>query len=215
MRQPRIHPRRYEKTSSYKVYGNVATTEIKELLTRKDWIIKDIVKKSLLVGGVLGTVGLSSLVGIGAVSAASSNNGRSDLVDKIASTFSLNKDDVQKVFDEERTAHQAERKAKVSARLQKLVDKGTITAEQKTAIEAKLEEMRAKREAEHGTMKDLTPAERKAKRKQNKAEMEAWAKQEGIDLAKLKGIFMGHHGPRMHAEDDGNEQNGPPPQDMQ
>ncbi len=99
--------------------------------------------------------------------------------------------------------------------MQKLVDKGTITAEQKTAIEAKLEELHTKREAEHESMKDLTPAERKAKRKQNKAEMEAWAKQEGIDLAKLKGVFMGHHGPRMHNGGDGSEQNGPPPQDMQ
>jgi ribosomal protein S16 len=201
--------------SNYKAYGTDGRPDVGELLTRKDLIIKDIVKKSLLVGGVLGTVGLSSLAGIGAVSAASNSNGRSNLVDKIASTFSLNKDDVQKVFDEERAEHQAERKAKVSARLQKLVDKEAITTKQKTAIEAKLEEMRAKREAEHESMKDLTPTERKAKRKQNKAEMEAWAKEQGIDLTKLKGIFMGHHGPRMHAEDDGNEQNGPPPQDMQ
>ena len=208
-----LRPRHYKKVSNYKAYGTDGRPDVGELLTRKDLIIKDIVKKSLLVGGVLGTVGLSSLAGIGAVSAATNSNGRSDLVDKIASTFSLNKDDVQKVFDEERAEHQAERKAKVSARLQKLVDKGAITAEQKTAIEAKLEEMRAKREAEHESMKDLTPAERKVKREQNKAEMEAWAKEQGIDLTKLKGIFMRHQGHGMHGED-GNH-NGPPPQDMQ
>lgn len=75
--------------------------------------------------------------------------------------------------------------------------------------------MRAKREAEHESMKDLTPAERKAKREQNKAEMETWAKEQGIDLAKLKGIFMGHHGPRIHAERYGNGRNGPRAQDMQ
>ncbi len=153
------------------------------------------------------------MAGVGVVSAASNGNRHSDLVDKIASTFSLNKDDVQKVFDEERTAHQAERKAKINARLQKLVDKGTITAEQKTAIEAKLEDMLAKREAEHESMKDLTPAERKAKREQSRAEMEAWAKEQGIDLSKLKGIFMGGHGREMHKEGRGNH--GSPEENMQ
>ncbi len=161
--------------------------------------MKDIIKKSLLVGGVAGAVGMGSLASVGLASAASNTSGDTTLVDKIATTFHLNKNDVQKVFDEDRASHEAEHQAKVSERLQAMVDKGTITAEQKTAIEAKLQALKTEREANRDAFKDMTNSERKAKMDAMRTDLESWAKDQGLDLSKLRGIFMGGmhmgHGP--------------------
>lgn len=142
----------------------------------------------------MGSVGLSSLAGVGMVSAASNTDHQDSLVSKIATKFNVNKDDVQKLFDEERAARQAEHEKEVSDRLQKLVDAGTITADQKTAIEAKLKELKASREAERENMKNLTEEERKAKMDAKRTELENWAKEQGLDLSKLRGVFGGPHG---------------------
>lgn len=148
------------------------------------------------MGATAGAVGLGSLASVGIVSAATSNSGSADsLVDKIATKFNVNKDDVQKLFDEERTARQAEHEKEVNERLQKLVDAGTITAEQKTAIEAKLKELKADREANKDDMKNLSDDERKAKMDEKKTALEVWAKEQGLDLSKLKGVFRGPGGP--------------------
>ncbi len=157
--------------------------------------------KSLVVAGILGTVGLTSLAGVGIVSAESgttssttSSDPMSSLVQAIASKFNLNKADVQKVFDDNRTAREAEHAQKESANLQKLVDAGTITAGQKTAIEAKLKAMQTERDTDREAMKSLTDAQRKAKMDEKRTELESWAKEQGIDLSKLKGIFGGPGG---------------------
>lgn len=155
--------------------------------------------KTLLVGGILGTVGLGTLTTVSIASAESgigsdSTDPMSSLVQKIASKFNLNKGEVQKVFDEDKTVREAEREKHVAERLQKLVDDGTITSAQKTAIETKLKELRASREADRETMKDLSGDERKAKMDEKKTELENWAKEQGLDLTKLKGIFGGPGG---------------------
>lgn len=159
--------------------------------------------KSLVVGGLLTAVGLSTVAGVGMASAESGTSGSTDpmssLVQKIASKFNLNQADVQKVFDEDRSARETEREQKQAERLQKLVDDGTITATQKTAIEAKIKELKSEREANKDEMKNLSAEERKAKMDTKKTELEAWAKEQGIDLSKLQGIFMGGgHGPHGH-----------------
>ena len=131
-------------------------------------------KKSLMVAAAVATVGLGSIAGLGMASAdTGSGNGVSGMVDKIATKFNLNKDDVQKVFDEEKTERQAEHQAEMSERLQDAVDNGKITAEQKTKIEEKIKEITTAREAE-------------------RAELKAWAEQNGIDMKYLMG--RGHHG---------------------
>lgn len=139
-------------------------------------------------------------------SAATGTTTQGNLVDKIASKFNISKDDVQKVFDEDRAAHEAEHDKEVSDRLQKLVTDGTITAAQKTAIEAKIKEMKADREANRDAMKNLSETERKAKMDEKRSALEAWAKEQGLDLSKLKGVFGGPHG---HGNHGGPE--GPPP----
>jgi competence protein ComGC len=152
------------------------------------------VKKSLVAAAALASVGSAGVIGTQAV-LAETNNSNSDpmssLVDKLASKFNLNKSEVQKVFDEQRSAHEAERDAKVSERLQKLVDDGTITAEQKTKIEAKIKELKEEREANRDSMKDLSDEERKTKMDEKRTELENWAKENGVDLTKLKGVLMG------------------------
>lgn len=145
------------------------------------------------------------MAGVSAVSAQSgSSSEQGGLIEAISSKFNLNKAEVKQVFEAQREKREAEHANKQSERLQKLVDNGTITAEQKTAIETKLEELKADREANKGSMKDLTPEERKAKHDEKKAELEAWAKDNNLNLTKLKGVFMGgpmgHRGPGPKGE---------------
>jgi hypothetical protein len=161
--------------------------------------INKTVKRSLLVGGVVSTVGLASLASVGMAAAATDNSSsQQNLVDKIAQKFNVNKDDVQKVFDEDRAAHEAEHEKAQAERLQKLVDNGTITAAQKTAIEAKLKELKAERQANKDEFKNLSEDQRKAKMDEKRTELESWAKEQGLDLSKLRGVFRGpggHGGP--------------------
>lgn len=163
-------------------------------------------KKPLLVAGIVSTVGVGALFG-GAVANAESGSGStsdpmSSLVDKLASTFKLDKAKVQEVFDAQRSEMDAKRDANVKERLQALVDDQTITAAQKSAIEAKIAEMKKDREANKESLKDMTDEERKSKMDEKRTELESWAEEQGLDLSKLKGVFGGpggrggHGGPR-------------------
>ena len=135
-------------------------------------------KKSLLVAGAVASIGLAGVTGVGAVSAATTNNSDS-LITKIAQKFNLKEDDVEAVVDEHRTEmmtqRQTERKAQLAERLQTAVDDGKLTAEQKTALEAKI--------AEHD-------AERQTEREQ----MRTWAEEQGIDLSEVMPGGGGHGG---------------------
>lgn len=155
------------------------------------------VTKSLIAAsivGLVGTGGLATATIVGAENGGSTTDPMSSLVDKIASTFNLDKSKVQAVFDADRSAREAEREKQMSERLQTLVDDGTITALQKTAIEAKLVELKKERKADRETWKDLTDEQRKAKMEEKRTELENWAKEQGLDLSKLKGVFGGSGG---------------------
>jgi hypothetical protein len=131
-------------------------------------------KKSLIVAAAVATVGVSGAMLPTLVSAeTNSSTGDTSLVDKIAQKFNLKKDDVQAVFDQDKADHQAERQQELSTRLQKDVDAGKITAEQKTLIENKQKELQTARDNE---MKDL----------------QSWADQNKIDLKYL--MFGGKRG---------------------
>lgn len=159
--------------------------------------------KSLIVASIVGTIGLGGVATAGAVS-GDTTTGSSDpmtsLVDKIASKFNLDKSKVQEVFTADRTEREANREKAQSTRLQELVDNGTITAAQKSAIEAKVVEMKSEREANKTAMEDLTDEERKTKMDEKRTELESWVNEQGLDLTKLKGILGGGghgggHGP--------------------
>lgn len=127
-------------------------------------------KKSLLIAGAATTLGLATTLGVGAyaMGGGSQNDG---LIAKIAQRFNLNEADVQAVFDDYKDS---EREARISERLQGLIDEGKTTAEQKTLIENKLKEIDTARDQEQ---KDL----------------EAWAKEKGIDLK----YMMSHSSKRL------------------
>lgn len=155
--------------------------------------------KTLVVAGVVGTVGAGALAG-GAVANAESGTNSGDpvssLVDKIASTFNLDKSKVQQVFDQQRSDMEAKHEKELQSRLQALVDKGTITTAQKSAIEAKITELKNERKADRDTIKSMSDAEREAAMEKRRTDMETWAKEQGLDLSKLRGILGGPGGPR-------------------
>lgn len=134
------------------------------------------INKPLAIAGVVTTVGLASVTGIGIASAqsstTSSGSGASSLIDKLASKFNLNKDEVKAVFDQEKADREAEHQAEITKRLETAVKDGKITAEQKTLIETKLKDLQTERENE-------------------RAELEKWASDNKIDA---KYLMMG--GPR-------------------
>jgi len=156
-------------------------------------------KASMAVTG-LATLGILGVSGLG-VSALSNNsdNGQDGLASRLATKFGLNKDDVSKEMEsykqEEHQKHETEMKAKLSETLQKKVDDGTITAEQKTAIENKLEENHKAREAERKANKASgvkpTKEELKTKKDAEKSEMDTWLKEQGINID-LKDVLPAH-----------------------
>jgi polyhydroxyalkanoate synthesis regulator phasin len=136
-------------------------------------------------------VGILALAGTGMVSAESQD--QSSLVDKIASHFNLNKTDVQKVVDDFKTEHQAERDSRYQDRLQKAVDQGQLTAEQKDKILAKHKEL----EDFRASLKDKTPEQRHDAMKNKHDELKKWADDNNIPLRFLLPVGgPGHnHGP--------------------
>ncbi len=157
--------------------------------------------KTTAIAGILTTVGTVGLLGVSAH--AATTDPQSSLADRIAKKFNLKSDDVKNVIEEEHQARQSEREAKLSERLQKKVDDGTITADQKTKLEAKLKELRTKREAEHEANKSSKPTreDMKSKMETERAELKTWASQNGIDLDKVMPKLaeggMAHHHDNM------------------
>lgn len=155
-------------------------------------------KRHLAIAATAATIGIAGL-GAGAASAATNNSATktdpmSSLVDKIASKFNLNKTEVQQVFDEQRTAMETEREQTAKDRLAQLVKDGKLTQAQADAITAKRAELQKQREANKDSFKDKTEAERKAEMDKRKTELEAWAKQQGIDTKYLRLVMGGGHG---------------------
>jgi hypothetical protein len=98
--------------------------------------------------GSMLALGALTIVALGGTSIASAHSGSSSdtLVDRLATKFNLNKDEVKAVFDEERQARQDEMNAEISKELQEAVDAGKITSEQKSLIENKYKELQSARE---------------------------------------------------------------------
>jgi Spy/CpxP family protein refolding chaperone len=164
-------------------------------------------KKALLVTGAATTIGLSTMAGAASAAAANSTNdtgenkGIDSLVEKIATRFNLNKDQVQEVFDENREERHKEMQARLEERLDEAVTAGKITSEQKTLILNKLEEMHAYMES----LKGKAPEERKELMKQKHDELKQWAEDNDIPTEYLP---MGRgHGLVRHKAEAGANQN--------
>jgi len=153
-------------------------------------------KKTLLAGAAVAAVSIGVIGGTGMASAATpsstADNSNTSIVDKIATKFNLNKDEVKAVFDEERAAKHAEHKAERAEQLTTAVKDGKLTQAQADYITKAQAEIEALMEtATPGTETDTV-------REQIKAKMEAlhtWAKDNNVDFSYLGG---GHHGHGGH-----------------
>lgn len=167
------------------------------------------ISKSLVSAGVLTAVAVGSLAGVGAVNAFDTNQ-QDGLIDRIATDTGVDRAKIAASFDAYHEEMHAKIEEKRSAHLQELVDNGTITAEQKTAIEAKHDEMETQRESWKD--QNLTRAEMRDKMEAARQEFETWADEQGIDLEVLRLEGMGGHGfrhggPGMHGTNESDANN--------
>ncbi|MDQ1283732.1 MAG: hypothetical protein QG620_80 [Patescibacteria group bacterium] len=153
-------------------------------------IDKKVIVPALALAVVLG----AGVYGISKVS-AEENGRRFSMVEKIAEKFGLNKGEVEKVFEENRSEHQAQMKNNFEERLNEAVSKGELTEAQKQLILAKKEEMENEREKNREDHRNLSAEERKNKMEERRSELEKWAKDNGIDVGYLMGMGkMGQKG---------------------
>lgn len=158
-------------------------------------------KKQILSVAAVTVLGAGILTASSAFAqnASSAEDPRNTLVQKIADKFKLDKNEVQAVFDEAHNERHTKMQAVYEQQLSQYVTDGKLTEEQKQLILEKHKEMRAEREANKDSMRNLSEEERRAKMEAKRAELEAWAKDNGIDIQYVmpkfgKGHGMGRHG---------------------
>lgn len=155
-------------------------------------------RKPLLIAGAVTGIGLATATGIGIASAATNQNGSDRLVDKLATRFNLNKDEVNQVFEEEQAERQAEMQQTIEERLTQAVAEGKLTEEQKQKVLAKQAELRAEMEKSFREgLEGKTKEERIQLMQQRHEELQKWASDNGIPLRYLSfGVYkMGPGGP--------------------
>lgn len=144
---------------------------------------------------------VAALVSVAGIGVASAHGGMfgpdSDVATKLAERFNLNADDVSAFFQEQQTARQADMEAKFEERLNQAVADGKITSEQKDAILAKHQEMQTNREANLEEFKNMTQEEHRAQMEAQRAEMQQWAKDNGLQDFRMLGGLMGDGGRGM------------------
>lgn len=88
----------------------------------------------LAILSILTVVGVISATSLGKVSAEGTSNHRQNLIDTIATKFGLDKTEVQKVFDEERSSRRQDRSKQAKQRLDEAVKNGKLTQGQADEI---------------------------------------------------------------------------------
>jgi ATP/maltotriose-dependent transcriptional regulator MalT len=163
--------------------------------------------RKLIIGSGL-TLALLAAGGAGLAQAAGSNDGTGQtLADRIASHFHLSKGDVQKVIQQDRQSHEAQRQQRLEQRLDTAVKQGKLTEAQKTLILNKLKELQSQHEQAKQQPGGKTAAERQAYMKQQRQQLEQWAKDNNIPLQYLRppGGSRGPHGPPAGGHDNDNQ----------
>lgn len=156
--------------------------------------------KKLIVAGTVATLGLAGLAGGAAFATTTSgtNDPMSGLASAIATKFNLNKADVQKVVDEQRTKMDAQREQEWKDQLAQLVKDKKLTQAQADKITTKRAELDKEREANRTSGQNLTDEQRKTKMDEHKMALDTWLKDNGIDSQYtylLMGGRGGHGGP--------------------
>lgn len=125
---------------------------------------------------MLVVTGLTVAGGLRVASAQSSATKKDNIVDKIATTFNLDKAEVQKVFDQDRDERKAKLETNLQEKLADAVKNGSLTQEQANKIEAKYSELKTIKDSLKGKSRDERHKAMKAKRN----ELEQWAKANNI-----------------------------------
>ncbi len=157
------------------------------------------IKKAILATLALGVMTASGIYGINSAF-AKYGNGQLDVANKIAERFGLNKEEVQKVFEENRQEQRQNMEADFENRLNQLITDGKITEQQKEAIMAKRNEM-GSNSWKTEDFKNLSVEERRVKADQNREAMDKWAEENGINLEDIRPFgagkgFKGKHSGR-------------------
>ena len=100
--------------------------------------------KKVIIASSIAALGVTGLAGGAVFATANSTSGTdpmSGLVSAIATKFNLKKDDVQKVFDEQRTQMETQREKEVKDQVAQLVKDGKLTQAQADKINAKRAEL--------------------------------------------------------------------------
>lgn len=148
----------------------------------------------------LALVGAGAAAGYSKVSAFGPFGTNGDtMIKSLSQKLGLSEDKVKTAFDQLRDERQATMQKTIEDRLTQAVKDGKLTEAQKQLVLAKHKELQAKHEADFANQ-NLTPTERRAKMATERAELEAWAKQNKIDisyigfgLGKMGGMGGGRH----------------------
>lgn len=97
-------------------------------------------------------------------------------MDKIATTFNLDRAEVQKVFDQDRDERKTEIETKFNNRITEAVNNGELTQDQADKIKAKRTELKTFMDSQ----KDKTKQERHEAMRTKRAELQQWAKDNNI-----------------------------------
>lgn len=152
-------------------------------------------KKNLLIAAAVTALSIGAIGPV--VASADTSNPSSSIADKIATKFNLNKDEVKKVFAEEREARHEKNEQAFKDKLAESVKSGKITQAQSDKIQQKHAEMEAEREKNRDAFKDMTREERREAMQKKHAEMEKWAEDNGIDESIMRPNHGGN-GPKRH-----------------
>jgi hypothetical protein len=146
----------------------------------------------LAAAAIVAVVGVSAM-GVRTLFAAPSESAdeTNNLVETIATTFHLNAQDVQEVFDEHREQIETRREERETNMLDQAVTNGKLTQEEADSILAKRQEMKT-------FMESLSSLDKEARHEAMKAQMnelKQWADENDIPL------YYFHPGPRggMHS----------------
>lgn len=156
-------------------------------MKKKKNIIIPVIAIAILLG--TGTYGINNIY-------ASEDSPQNSIVEKLVAKFNLNRDDVQKVFDEDKEDRGKEMESKFNSMLDAAISKGELTESKKSLILEKRDEFKNSFEFKGDENKGLSRDEIQAKMKTKRESLEKWANDNKIDMKYL--IWLGGLGKGGH-----------------
>ena len=142
-----------------------------------------LISKKVLIPMAAVAVIAAGAYGVSQVSAASSATPGQTLAQRIAGAFGLDQSKVQGVIDQYRDDRQGQAEARYEQMLTQAVTDGKITSDQKSAILAEHNKLKAELQAAAGK----TGTDRRTAMQQVRTEAEAWSKQNNLPAHWLMG----------------------------